>query len=326
MSHRPQGRPQSPDNLLGWAVFGHSRWKDCIEFPAHIYPSQLCWWRRAAAPPPRYDPVWRMCGRVASGVIMSVTIRRHLVSPHCVRDPMASWDLYMQAGHQTQAHRLRCYFESAELRARVFPGAFFAAAAEEIGPRSEHIGPCTVRFTALELPPLAVLTWFHTSLLRRHFTRLYWLRAPPPPPTPGGEDSCARAAQPQACNSSSSSGDATKAQVAGSSHGGAAEEDDGCGPGCCSCSRDCSSREELLQDIIDSAGSTSGSTGPGVVLRLQCYPRDLEKFLQVCSGARTSPIGGEGHWLDTGCRTRNPSGPTTLPLGMGVPAGRSASC
>ena len=61
----------------------------------------------------------------------------------------AQWDLVLQAGHQSQAHRLKTFFDDSEFRNVVFPGRYFARSAEQLGPRTEHIGPCSVLFKGL---------------------------------------------------------------------------------------------------------------------------------------------------------------------------------
>ena len=237
----------------------------------------------------------------------------------------------MQAGHQTQAHRLREYFES-NYRRRVFPGTYFAHSAVEIGPRSEHHGPCSVLFSEMELDPQSVLHWFHTSLLRRHVTRLYILRhslegidggeSRHKMSEPAGTESTSAAVRSSPTQDIMQGGlvaqkwDKTvdvippglPAMVGVSIPTAEAVQDAGCPDelglecpnellwGCCE-GLDSGSRtirgdpEELLADIClawtkkrerrDGVQQGDKSAMDRMVLRLQCFPRALEKFLEV---------------------------------------------
>ncbi|GAX75924.1 hypothetical protein CEUSTIGMA_g3367.t1 [Chlamydomonas eustigma] len=153
------------------------------------------------------------------------------------------WDLFMQAGHQSQAFRLCQYFKSQFVRPKLFPGNYFARSAEEVGIHTEHTGPCLVLFTELELSVEEVTSWFLNSLIRRHVTRLYWMDS---------------RGQFQETSSSSSKIDARVMQLTENSPGSIAV-----------------SRQELLQQI------STLSLEETTIFRLSCNPRSLEKFLEV---------------------------------------------
>ena len=213
------------------------------------------------------------------------------------------WDMLMQAGHQTQAWRLREFFES-DNRRRVYPGSYFAQSAVEIGPRSEHHGPCSVLFSGMELTPHAFLQWFRKSLLRRHVTRIYWLKQITEVEDGGVREKILDPAGVETTATSLVATSSTRAQqdmvVANSApeveeagEAGICDYDDVPGldarEGLDSGPRSIRDREELLTDICEAwrerrQEGLMQSTSSGLesmVLRLQCTPRELEKFLQV---------------------------------------------
>ena len=161
-------------------------------------------------------------------------------------------------------------------------------------------------FNCAELTPSAVLAWFGMSLLKRHVTRIYWLpscgqgafidsSSLEVPSTAAPADS----ELPQAPVSSGFSphslhqlrGDhQTRASASGHPQDRSISDLTRLESGrdlapehqaLSSSSSTIGDRQELLEDIVSSDAGRCLQQ-PGVTLRLQCCPRDLERFLQVC--------------------------------------------
>ncbi|KAF5839527.1 hypothetical protein DUNSADRAFT_599 [Dunaliella salina] len=90
-------------------------------------------------------------------------------------EPEASseWDCYIQTANQDTASKLVAYALATDLH--VYP-EHFAAGVEEVGPHTEHKGPCLALFRGLRSTPECFLSWLGAHpFLKRHIHRVFTL-------------------------------------------------------------------------------------------------------------------------------------------------------
>jgi len=99
---------------------------------------------------------------------------------HCSRDDptylpctVAVMDLVMQFASQNTCSRVVDYFNRRNVF-RVFPEPF-AEAAVEVGPLSNHHGPCLVLFSNMQINPMQFNAWLQNSFVERPCVRVFWL-------------------------------------------------------------------------------------------------------------------------------------------------------